>query len=136
MQKRLFAIIGEHYPALSKGQKKIADYICAHYEEAAYMTAGALGRTVSVSESTVVRFAVELGFSGYPALQSYMQELVKSHLTAAQRMEVSGRRISRDQVVEQVLSGDMELIKGTIQQVDTDAFDRVVLVADRHDVAV
>ena len=74
--------IQENLPEMSKGQKLIASYIVNHYEKAAFMTAARLGEVVGVSESTVVRFAIELGYDGYPKLQKVLQELIKSKLTA------------------------------------------------------
>ncbi len=87
--------IGVFYSGLSKGHKRIADFIKNNYEKASFMTAAKLGKTVGVSESTVVRFASHVGFDGYPELQKHLQELVKSHLTSVQRMEVAANRIRR-----------------------------------------
>ena len=111
---------------MSKGQRKIADYIREHYDTAAFMTAAAIGNTVQVSESTVVRFAAELGFSGYPDLQKFLQELVKTRLTAVQRIEVASKRMSDDNVVEKVLSGDTELIRKTLGMVSKTQFNNAV----------
>ncbi|MFR3483980.1 MAG: MurR/RpiR family transcriptional regulator, partial [Clostridia bacterium] len=87
--------INERYPHLSKGQKLLANYITEHYEKAVYLTASKLGQIVGVSESTVVRFANELGYDGYPSLQRALEELVKVRLTALQRMEVSKGRMDQ-----------------------------------------
>ena len=91
---------------LSKGHKKIASYIKENYDKAAFMTASALG-----SESTVVRFATELGFKGYPELQKELQQMIKSKLTAVQRMEVSESLIGDNDIVRTVLNGDIDLIR-------------------------
>lgn len=122
----LLTIIKERYPSLSKGQKKIADFICAHYDKAAFMTASAIGRTVDVSESTVVRFAGELGYNGYPALQKVMQEMMKSRLTSVQRIAVASQRMTEDNVIEKVLTNDIELIRKTLACVNKDDFDEAV----------
>ena len=89
MNEPLLAKMEESIRRLSKGHKKIAAYIKENYDKAAFMTAAALGKKVGVSESTVVRFATELGFKGYPELQRALQQMIKSKLTAVQRMEVS-----------------------------------------------
>ena len=86
------------------------------------MTASKLGAEVNVSESTVVRFADELGFSGYPELQRALQELAKTHLTAAQRMEVADNLLGKDNILEKVLLGDAEKIRHTLEDLDRDAF--------------
>ena len=84
--------IHEAYPRLSKGQKRLADYITDHYEKAVYLTAARMGEIVGVSESTVVRFASGLGYDGYPGMQRAMEETIRTRLTALQRMEASGNQ--------------------------------------------
>ena len=110
---------------LSKGHQKIADYISAHYEKAVFMTAVSLGEAVGVSESTVVRFASALGYEGYPELQMALQELVRHHLTAKQRFEMSAD-IEWQHVLNTVLSADMRNIRHTIEQIDEQSFYRAV----------
>ena len=66
----LITKIQSELPGFSKGQKQIARFILEHYDKAAFMTASRLGVTVGVSESTVVRFATELGYDGYPHLRA------------------------------------------------------------------
>lgn len=122
----LLSIIQEKYDDFSKGQKLIASYITNHYDKAAYVTAAKLGEIVGVSESTVVRFAIELGFDGYPKLQKVLQELIKSKLTAVQRIEVSSNRINEDNILKSVLQSDMDKIKITLEQIDTNKFNEIV----------
>ena len=122
MKQNLLQQLKERMSTFSKGQKQIAGYILEHYDRAAYMTASKLGGVVNVSESTVVRFADELGFSGYPELQRALQELAKTHLTAAQRMEVADSLLGKDNVLEKVLLGDAEKIRHTLESLDKDAF--------------
>ena len=96
MSDNISSRIDLYYDSLSKGHKKIADYIRTNYEKSSFMTAAELGRAVGISESTVVRFAVNIGFSGYPELQKNLQEMVKSRLTSVQRMEAAKRNDGRD----------------------------------------
>ena len=110
-------------PTFSKGQKLISNYILENYDKAAYMTAARLGKIVHVSESTVVRFANELGFDGYPELQLALQEIVRTRLTAFQRMEVTNSLIGDGDVLSKVLLGDAEKIKRTLDDIDKEAFD-------------
>lgn len=104
----------------------IAAYILEHYDEAAYMTASVLGKTVGVSESTVVRFASELGFDGYPQLQKAIQELVRSKLTSVQRVEVTRARMTDDEVLDNVMSYDMHNIRQTLDELPKEVFDEAV----------
>lgn len=114
------------FPRLSKGQKLIAEYILKHYDKAAFMTASKLGVTVGVSESTVVRFANELGYSGYPKLQMGLQELIKTKLTSVQRIEISSDIITEENVLKSVLKADMENIRATLEKLNPNTFDEIV----------
>lgn len=122
----LMRTIQQKFSRLSKGQKLIAEYILKHYDKAAFMTAAKLGVSVDVSESTVVRFASELGFSGYPKLQKALQELIKNKLTTVQRLEISNNLISEENALKGVLKSDMENIRTTLEKIDHKAFEEVV----------
>jgi len=122
----LISRIKDNFPKFSKGQKLIANYIINNYDKAAFMTAAKLGDVVGVSESTVVRFAIELGFDGYPKLQKMLKELIKTKLTSVQRMEVSSKRISEENILKSVLQSDMEKIKITLDEIDTESFNEIV----------
>ena len=126
MSKDVLHIIQERMDRFSKGQKRIAGYILSDYDKAAFMTAGKLGKLVDVSESTVVRFANALGFEGYPEMQRALQELARTHLTAAQRMGVADNLMDRATVLDKVLLGDADKIKRTLEELDRDAFERAV----------
>lgn len=110
----------------SKGQRSIARYIIEHYDKAAFMTASKLGSTVGVSESTVVRFATELGYGGYPHLQKALQEMIRNKLTAVQRMEVTNDRMGNRDVLRAVLNSDIEKIRLTLDELDQETFNTVV----------
>ncbi len=122
----LMKTIQTKFPRLSKGQKLIAEYILKHYDKAAFMTAAKLGTSVGVSESTVVRFANELGFSGYPKLQKALQELIKNKLTTVQRIELSNDFISEENALKGVLKADMENIRATLEKINHKTFEDVV----------
>ena len=110
----------------SKGQKLIANFIINHYDRAAYMTAAKLGDEVGVSESTVVRFANEIGFDGYPKLQKVLKELNKSKLTSVQRIKISSDRINEDNLLKSVLQEDMNKIRHTLEEIDQSNFNNIV----------
>jgi DNA-binding MurR/RpiR family transcriptional regulator len=122
----LIRTIQVKFPRLSKGQKLIAEYILKHYDKAAFMTAAKLGVSVGVSESTVVRFANELGFSGYPKLQKSLQELIKNKLTTVQRIELSNDFVSQESPLKSVLKSDMENIRATLEKINHKTFDDVI----------
>ncbi len=111
---------------LSKRQKLIAEYIIEHYDKAAYMTASKLGEMVGVSESTVVRFATEIGYDGYPELQKAMQEMIRDKLTSVQRIDVASDRIDYEDVLSSVLNQDIKLIKKTMEENNNESFRRAV----------
>ncbi|MGN0475993.1 MAG: MurR/RpiR family transcriptional regulator [Ruminococcus sp.] len=126
MIKHLLARIDINMDTFSKGQKRIAKYIEEHYDKAAYMTALKLGETVGVSESTVVRFASELGYDGYPELQKAMQEMIKEKLTSVQRIEVTETRIGDNDVLTTVLNQDIDKIRRTIEEISHEDFDNAI----------
>lgn len=126
MKRNLIAMIEEGMPGFSKGQKRIANYILNHYDKAAYMTASKMGQLVGVSESTVVRFAIELGFEGYPDMQKSLQELIRMKLTSVQRVEVTNSLIGEGDVLEKILMSDAEKIRRTLEEVDREAFEAAV----------
>lgn len=126
MKKDILKYIDENAAGFSKGQKQIAAYIKEHYDKAAYMTAAKLGREVGVSESTVVRFVMEMGFEGYPDFQKSLRELIRAKLTAVQRVEVTNNLIGEGEVLEKVLCSDMDKIKRTLDGIDKNAFRAAV----------
>lgn len=126
MKRNLLNEIKERMPTFSKGQKLISAYILDNYDKAAYMTAARLGAIVNVSESTVVRFAIELGFEGYPEFQHCLQEIVRTRLTSFQRIEVTNNLIGDGDVLSKVLTSDAEKIKRTLEEIDRDAFNLAV----------
>ena len=117
-------ILDEKYNSLSKGQKKIADYIRAHYDQAAFMTAAKLGEEVGVSESTVVRFAMQLGYNGYPECQKSIEKLVRTKLNGSK--DVDYETLEQNQILSTVLQSDMERIKDTMDSMDHEAFEMAV----------
>ncbi|MGL5348785.1 MAG: MurR/RpiR family transcriptional regulator [Peptostreptococcaceae bacterium] len=121
--KQLISNIQAQYPRFSKGQKLIAQYILKNYDKVAFMTACKLGETVGVSESTVVRFANALGYSGYPKLQDALQELIKNKLTTVQRVEMAKEYGDDSAILKKVLKGDIVNIKDTLESIDEKAFE-------------
>ena len=118
--------IEEKYRDLSKGQKRVAEYVLDNYDKAVFLTAARLGEVVGVSESTVVRFATQLGYKGYPEFQKALEELVRNRLNSIQRMKGTYGRISQSQILETVLQSDIEKIKQTLNGIDHLAFNQAI----------
>ena len=116
-------------PSFSKGQKRLADYITKNYDIAAYLTASKLGKEAGVSESTVVRFAYQLEYDGYPELQKAIQVIVKTNSNSKQRMSLSSKRYEEKGVLRSILTTDMERLKDTIHYgIDEGEFDKAVSI--------
>lgn len=126
MNRDILTVIQENMRTFSKGQKRIANFILESYDKAAFMTASKLGSTVNVSESTVVRFAAELGYDGYPSMQRSLQKMIRNRLTSVQRIEVSNNRIGDQDLLDSVLQSDIEKIRLTLEEVDHQSFDGAV----------
>ncbi len=134
MKNDILKYIDEHAIHFSKGQRQISAYIRDHYDKAAYMTAARLGREVNVSESTVVRFVMEMGFDGYPDFQKTLREMIRAKLTAVQRVEVTNHLIGEGDVLHKVLNSDIEKLKKTEEGIDREAFEAAVkhITAAKH----
>ncbi len=126
MAKNILHTIEKNMISFSRGQKLIARYILENYDKAAFMTASRLGKTVQVSESTVVRFATQLGYDGYPSMQRALQEMIRGKLTSIQRIQASDGVLGGSDLVTNVLHRDMERIRSAIDQTDASEFDRVI----------
>lgn len=126
MNRDILTLIQENMHTFSKGQKRIANFILESYDKAAFMTASRLGKHVNVSESTVVRFAAELGFDGYPDMQRSLQKMIRNRLTSVQRIEVTNDRIGDQDLLYSVLQSDMEKIRQTLEEMDRDTFEHAV----------
>ncbi|MBD5104599.1 MAG: MurR/RpiR family transcriptional regulator [Ruminococcaceae bacterium] len=125
-QSNLITKIAERMAEFSKSQRLIGGFITQHYEQAAYMTASKLGSAVNVSESTVVRFAIEMGYEGYPEMQKDLQSYSKTRLTALQRLDITDHRIDQEHVLKSVLLQDIERIKSTVMMIDESDFEAAV----------
>ena len=126
MVEHLLSRIEMNKDSFSKGQKRIADFIEEHYDSAAFMTASKLGKKVGVSESTVVRFATQLGYSGYPKLQKAMQEMIRDKLTSVQRIDVTTTRIGDNDVLDAIMNQDIDKIRRTLDEISREDFESAV----------
>ena len=122
MNEDILSLLEKNGPNFSKGQRRIAAFITESYDKAAFMTASRLGKAVGISESTVVRFAVELGYDGYPSMQKAMQEMVLNRLTSVQRIGVTNDRIGNQDVLSMVLQSDADKLRQTNETVSREDF--------------
>jgi DNA-binding MurR/RpiR family transcriptional regulator len=122
--------IEDTFSSMSKGQKKIAEYITSNYDKAVFMTAAKMGKVVGVSESTVVRFATLLGYDGYPGLLVAMEDMVSNKLKTIKKIELSKDRVSKQELLESVLKSDMDKISNTLNSIDSEAFELALNIID------
>ncbi len=126
MSRDILTVIQDSMHTFSKGQRKIANFILESYDKAAFMTASRLGQKVGVSESTVVRFAFELGYGGCPDMQRSLQKMIRSRLTTVQRIEVTRDRLGDQDLLSMVLQSDIEKIRQTLEELDRNSFYNAV----------
>lgn len=126
MEKDILSVISRNSAGFSKGQRQIARFITENYDKAAFMTAGKLGKTVGVSESTVVRFAAELGYDGYPGMRKALQEMIRNRLTSLQRIEVAKGLFDDQDILHAVLTSDMEKLEITREETNQESFNLAV----------
>ena len=126
MQNDLLSMLSKGSSKFSKGQRIIAKYILNNYDKAAFMTAGKLGKIVGVSESTVVRFAAELGYDGYPSMRKALQEMIRNRLTSVQRIEVAKDMINDTDIVKSIIGSDIQNLQATMDLLKEDNFNKLV----------
>ena len=126
MTKNILHNIEKNMSSFSKGQKLIARFILENYDKAAFMTASKLGKTVQVSESTVVRFAADLGYRGYPGMKKALQEIVRNRLTSVERIEAAESTMDGHDVLKAVLRADINNLQATLDEIDQDYFNQAV----------
>lgn len=126
MENDLLSVLARGSNKFSKGQRIIAKYILSNYDKAAFMTAGKLGRIVGVSESTVVRFAAELGYDGYPSMRKALQEMIRNRLTSVQRIEVAKSMIDDTDLIKSIIGSDMQNLQATMDILEQDSFNKLV----------
>ena len=126
VSRDILMTIQGHMSGFSKGKKRIGQFVLENYDKAAFMTAARLGETVNISESTVVRFAADLGYDGYPAMQKALQEMIRSKLTSVQRIEVSNDRLGDQDILATVVQSDIEKLRMSLDGIDREEFSRVV----------
>ena len=126
MESDLLTRLADELKSFSKGQRAIARFILDNYDKAAFMTAGKLGKTIGVSESTVVRFAADLGYDGYPSMRKALQEMIRNRLTSVQRIEVARDRIDDKEIIKSVISSDMQNLQATMEALDQESFDAAI----------
>lgn len=134
MTSDVLSLIQKNMDGFSKRQRAIANFILENYDKAAFMTASRLGKAINVSESTVVRFAAELGYEGYPEMQRALQELIRNKLTSIQRIEVSNDRLGSNDILSAVMQSDIEKIRMSLDTVDHESFQQAVdkIVKAKH----
>ena len=132
--KSILHMIESNMPTFSKGQRRIADYILQNSDKAAFMTASKLGKRSGVSESTVVRFASELGYDGYPSMQRALQEMIRSRLTSTQRIQAADDQFGGQDLLTAVIQSDIEKLRMVAEEADRAEFNKVVdlLLGARH----
>ena len=122
----ILTYLKDNLNTFSKRQKLIASYILENYDKAAYMTAAVLSETIGVSESTIVRFAAEIGFSGYPQMQKRLRQLTVTQSNSLKRMEIASRHLDDNNILSSVLKSDVRMIEHTLEDIDKTQFDSAV----------
>ena len=126
VENDLLSVLSKGGNKFSKGQRIIAKYILSNYDKVAFMTAGRLGKIVGVSESTVVRFAAELGYDGYPSMRKALQEMIRNRLTSVQRIEVAKSMIDDNDIVRSIIGSDIQNLQATLEILEQDSFNKFV----------
>lgn len=122
----LLSRMNDKLEKMSKGQKKLANYISINYEKAVFMTAAKIGQEVGVSESTVVRFAMLLGYDGFPGFSHALEDMVKEKLQTVDKIEIASNNMNKSEILETVINSDINKLKNTLDTIDREAFEEAV----------
>ena len=121
----------------TKGQKRIATAVLREYDKVAFMTATKFSKHVGVSESTLLRFANELGYEGYLEFKRALQELVKIKLTPHQRIEITKLRLGSGDILTKVMEADITKIRKTLEKINSiDFYNAVDSIIDAKNIYV
>jgi len=121
----LTELIDEKRKDLSTGQIKVADYIIKNPRDAAFLTASQIGKKAGVSESTVIRFAIVLGFSGFPALKDSIRRLLVDHLSTLERYQRYDIDNEKVPLFEHVINEGIKTLALTRTQLDHKAIGKL-----------
>ena len=105
--------IQSQYAGLSKNHRKIADYLATTGIEVSFDSITELSRKIGVSESSIVRFAKEMGYKGYPNFRKELQAEFRRTSGAASRLSDALTSVSGRSVIDSVFKADIELIEET-----------------------
>lgn len=126
MENDILYIIREQMPGMSKGHRRIAQYVLDHYDDAAFETAATIGKLVGASESTVVRFATALGYDGYPEYQKALVVALRNRLASVKKLDEQYGDNTQGELIRQVMSRDIDNLQKTVESVDVHTFEAVV----------
>lgn len=127
----LFDIMKDKFQTMSKGHKKLTEYIMNNFDKAVFMTASMLGKTVGISESTVVRYAAVLGYKGYPEFQEVMTAYATKKLSSIEKIDISTKGLSKESLLHKVMESDLKKIQLTMEIVDEEIFNQALDIIDK-----
>lgn len=122
----IFEKIKEIFPSFSRNQKKIAAYISGNGTDASFASVGELARKAGVSESSVVRFAQELGYTGYPPFRRELQNEFRTRLGNAARLRRAVSKLPNQRLIESLFQNDIELIEETLSELSQRDFSKAI----------
>lgn len=113
--------ISHKLPTLTKSQRRLAEYLLANWERAAYQSANSLAKQLGMSQSSVIRIAEPLGYDGFPALQKALQEAVQRRISTVSRVDratlVHGQA-GPEHTIAFVMRQDEANIKNTLRHLE------------------
>jgi DNA-binding MurR/RpiR family transcriptional regulator len=117
-----------YLPTLTKSQRRIASYLLASYDEAAFLSAAEVAERLDLSEATMARFAQAVGYEDYRELRRCLQELFRVTATPASRLQhkLSELASSQGHVLTKVLAMEVQYLTEASQSIDLADFDRAV----------
>lgn len=124
----LFDKIIRIYPTLSPKKKRVADLIMKDYKKIFLMTAREIAQECQVSEPTIIRLAVDMGFKGYAEFLQYMKGLLHTELTGAERLARTSRKPDEATTIQRYCQNAIQNLENLINSVTELEFKRVAKI--------
>lgn len=113
------------YDRLTHSQKIVANYVRENYEEIAFSTLEELSAKIGVSTTTVIRFARELGYSGFSEMQDGIKKEIQTKSSLPDRLERAAVTAGND-LLSDAFSTDIKNIQETLAGLRSDDLSRAI----------
>lgn len=124
--RHLKEVIQANYPELTKNHKRIADYFLINTEKIPFMSVQQLSHEVKASVASVVRFAQQIGYSGYSELRDDVSSILQNKISNGDIFNPSEKLKPKADILSSIAGIEIKNINSTLQSIDRKALGEVV----------